>query len=343
VSRVDLVTGASGLLGRCLVPRLRAEGRALRLLDVLPPPPELLGPDVEAVQVDLRDAARVREAARGVEVIYHLAAGQRMKPQFAAMSEDEIERMNVATVANVLDAAEAAGVRKVVHVSSSAVYGVPTSVPVAETHPQRPLGAYGRSKIEAERLCQAWLSRGGDVTVLRPMSLFGPGMTGVFVLLFDWVHRGKKVWLLGRGANRVQMVSAADVAEACVLSARTPAARGAVLNLGAEVQTTVREQVEALVRHAGSRSRVVPLPATLVRTGARVLGLVGLSPIVPEHYLLADATFVLDTARARAVLGWRPRLDNVALMAAAYDWYVEHHEEARPRRSPVLALLDALS
>jgi nucleoside-diphosphate-sugar epimerase len=157
------------------------------------------------------------------------------------------------------------------------------------------------------------------------------------------VHRGKNVWLLGRGTNRVQMVSAADVAAACVLAARTPAARGAVLNLGAEVHTTVREQVEALVRHAGSRSRIVPLPAGLVRTGARALGLAGLSPIVPEHYLLADATFVLDTARARAVLGWRPQLDNVALMAAAYDWYVEHHEEVRPRRTPVLALLDALS
>jgi len=340
---IDLVTGSSGLLGRVLVARLRAAGRRVRLFDVLPPPAELLGDGVEPVIADMRDAGALRAAARGVEVIYHCAAGQRMKPQFAAMREDEIRAMNVAGVANVLATAGAEGVRKVVCVSSSGVYGVPESVPVTEDHPQRPLGAYGRSKIEAERLCLAWAADGGDVTILRPMSLFGPHMTGVFVLLFDWVRRGKNVYLLGRGENRVQMVSADDVAEACLLAAATPAARGLVLNLGADGVPTVRAQVEALVRHAGSRSRIVAVPAGLLRTAARALGLVGLSPIVPEHYLLADATFVLDTTRARTALGWTPRLDNVALTCAAYDWYAAHAAEAAPRRSAVLALLDAFS
>lgn len=338
----DLVTGASGLLGRCLGARLGAAGRPARLFDVLPPPEEL--PDgAEAVVGDMRDPARVREAARGVEVIYHLAAGQRMKPQFAGMAEEEIRAMNVAGVRHVLDAAAAEGVRKVVFVSSSGVYGIPTTVPVTEDHPQRPLGAYGRSKIEAETLCLEFLARGGDVTIFRPMSLFGPHMSGVFLLLFDWVHRGKNVYLLGSGQNRVQMVSAWDVADACLLAATTPAARGAILNLGAEIVPTVRAQVEALVAHAGSPSRIVPIPAGLLRAAARVLNVTGLSPIVPEHYLLADSTFVLDCTRARDVLGWRPRHTNVSLTCEAYDWYVAHAAEVAPRRGPILALLDALS
>ena len=291
----------------------------------------------------MREAARVREAARGVEVIYHLAAGQRMKPQFAAMSEQEIHTMNVGGVVNVLDAAATAGVRKVVHVSSSGVYGIPRAVPVAEDHPQRPLGAYGRSKIEAEARCLEFASQGGDVTILRPMSLFGPHMSGVFLILFDWVHRGKNVYLLGAGRNVVQMVSAADVADACMLAAAVPGARGAVLNLGAAVTTTVRQQVEALIAHARSRSRIVPIPSLLLRAAARGLGIVGLSPIVPEHYLLADSTFILDTTRARTVLGWVPKLDNVALMTDAYDWYVANAAHAAPRRGPILALLDAFS
>jgi dTDP-glucose 4,6-dehydratase len=337
-----LVTGSSGLLGRCLVSQLRTDGVPLRLLDVVAPPAEWLGRDVEAVSTDMRDAAGVRAAVRGVDVVYHLAAGQRMKPQFSAMGEEEIRAMNVAGVANVLAAAADEGVRKVVVVSSSGVYGVPTTVPVGEDHPQRPIGAYGHSKIEAETLCRAYAARGGDVTVLRPMSLFGPYMSGVFVLLFHWVHRGKRVYLLGHGRNRVQMVSAWDVADACRLAATTPAARGQVLNLGAEGVPTVREQVEALIAHARSRSRVVPIPAALLRTAARALNLIGLSPIVPEHYLLADATFVLDIDRARTVLGWRPRFDNVQLTIEAYDWYVAHAREAAPPRSPILALLDAL-
>src|SRR5947199_193143 len=166
---------------------------------------------------------------------------------------------------------------------------------------------------------------------------------GGFVLLFDWVQRGKNVYLLGRGENRVQMVSADDVAEACRLAAETPAARGLALNLGADPVPTVRAQVEALIRHAGSRSRIVAIPAALVRNAARVLRLVGLSRLVPEHYLLADTTFILDTTRARRVLGWTPRQDNVALPCAAYDWYAQHPAEAAPRRNLVLALLDPFS
>ncbi len=340
---VDLVTGASGLLGHCLVTRLRERGRRVRAFDVLPLPGELAGDGVEGIQADMRDAAALARAADGVEVIYHLAAGQRMKPQFAGLNEAEIRTMNVAGVANVLAAARAARVRKVVHLSSSGVYGIPRAVPVTEDHPQAPLGDYGRSKIEGERLCRAFLDAGGDVTVFRPMSLFGPGMTGVFCLLFDWVHRHKNVYLLGSGRNRVQMVSAWDVADACLLAAERPESRGGVFNLGATEVPTVREQVEAVIRAAGSRSRVVPIPAPLLRTAARALDLVHLSPIVPEHYRLADSTFILDVSRAQAVLGWQPRFGNVELMLDAYRWFVAHADRAAPRRGPVLALLDALS
>ncbi len=339
----DLVTGSSGVLGHCLVTRLRERGRPLRLFDVLPPPSGLAGDGSEVVQGDMRDPAALRAAMRGVEVVYHLAAGQRMKPQFAGMNEDDIRDMNVAGVGNVLAAARDESVRKVIVISSSGVYGIPTTVPVREDHPQRPLGAYGLSKIDAEKLCLEHVAAGLDVTVLRPMSLFGPRMTGVFLLLFDWVRRGKRVYLLGSGKNRVQMVSAWDVADACVLAADAPQARGAVLNIGAEGVPTVREQVEALIAHAGSRSGIAAFPAALVRNAARALDLFGLSPIVPEHYLLADSTFVLDIGRAKALLGWNPRFDNVGLTIDAYDWYVAHAHEAPPRRNPVLALLDAFS
>jgi nucleoside-diphosphate-sugar epimerase len=337
---LSLVTGSSGLLGGCLVERLRARGARVRLVDLAPPEGD---PGGEFRRLDLRDRAATADACRGVDVVYHLAAGQRMKPQFAAMSEQEIFDMNVRAVEHVLTGAAAAGVRKVVHVSSSGVYGVPRSVPVGEDHPQHPLGAYGRSKIAAEERCRVAVVGGLDVTVLRPMSLFGPRMTGVFVLLFDWVRQGKNVYLLGAGGNRVQMASAWDVADACLAAAERPESRGAVLNIGATDVPTVRAQVEALIAHAGSRSRIVPIPATLVRNAGRVLHPLGLSPIVPEHYLLADADFVLDVSRARAVLGWTPRVSNVGMTTEAYDWYARAWPAYRPRQGPVLRLLNALS
>lgn len=345
----SLVTGSSGLLGRCLTSLLRARGDQLRLFDLVPPetdetpatPSE--GASVEFVCADMRDADRVEEAARGVDVIYHLAAGQRMKPQFSALKEDEIYEMNLRGVANVLDAAARLGVRKVVFVSSSGIYGIPRTLPCTEDHPTRPLGAYGYSKLEAEGLCRQAIARGLDVTVLRPMSIFGPGMTGVFAILFDWVCNDRPVYLLGRGTNRLQFVSASDLGEACIRAALSPKSRGGFYNIGADPATVVTayDQVRALIEHAGSRSTIVRVPNALLRSAARGLHAIGLSPIVPEHYLLADANFVLDISRARVDLEWQPQQGNVELMNAAYDWYVEHADTHRPKPHPVLRLLDA--
>jgi nucleoside-diphosphate-sugar epimerase len=268
-----------------------------------------------------------------------------MKPQFAALSEEEIYSMNLGGVQNVLDAARARRVRKVVFISSSGVYGLPREPLVREdTHPVVPLGAYGRSKLEAEGLCLRAVDGGLDVSMLRPMSLFGDGMTGVFVLLFDWVRRGRRVFLLGNGRNRVQMVSADDVARAAVLAATTPGTAGLIANIGSDPARvpTVRAQVEALIRHAGSASRVTPIPAALLRNAARVLNAFGLSPIVPEHYLLADTNFVLDVSRAREKLGWEPSGDNVAITCEAFDWYCANWQAVAPKPNPVLRILEAL-
>lgn len=330
----SLVTGSAGLLGRRLVAHLRERGEGVRQLDVVG------GPDT--IAADLRDPAAVDAAVAGVDVVYHLAAAQRMKPQFAGLAEREIFDMNVAGVRHVLAAAERHRVRKVVWISSSAVYGVPRTIPCREDHPKEPLGAYGESKLAGEALCRDAVARGLDVTVLRPMSLFGPHMTGIFVLLFEWIRTGRPVYMLGHGRNRVQMASADDVAAACLHAAERPESRGAVLNVGAAPETvpTVDEQVRALIAHAGSPSPLVHLPAALLRLAGRSLNLVGLSPIVPEHYLLADATFILAIDEARHRLGWEPHVDNVAMMNAAYDWWVAEGAAHRAAPHPVVRLID---
>lgn len=339
----SLVTGSSGLLGGCLVERLRARGAPLRLLDLEPPPYEL-GAD-EFVCGDASDEDTVLEAARGCEVIYHLAAAQRMKPQFSGWNEGEIFARNLAATRHVLTAAQRQGVRKVVFTSSSGIYGIPRSVPCPEDHPRVPLGAYGRSKVEAEELCRRAIEQGLDVTVLRPMSLFGPRMSGIFVMLFEWVRKGQPVFMLGDGRNRVQASSAWDVADACLCAVESPKARGGFYNVAADPDTvpTVREEVEALVAHAGTGSPVVPIPAPLLRTAARALDVFGLSPIVREHYVLADRDFILDINAAREALGWEPRYGNERMLIDAYDWYLGADPSWRPAAHPVLRLLDALS
>jgi nucleoside-diphosphate-sugar epimerase len=342
---LSLVTGSSGLLGHCLVSRLWERGDRVRMLDLVPPDCEEVQSGSEFVCGDCAEESQLEKAARGVDVIFHLAAAQRMKPQFARLSEDQVFQGNLAGVRNVLRVAERCGVRKVVVLSSSGIYGLPQRVPCGEDHPTRPLGSYGRSKLDAEDLCRDAMARGLDVTVLRPMSLFGPRMTGIFVMLFEWVRTGKPVFILGRGRNRVQMVSAWDVVDACLLSVDRPEASGAFLNLGSEPDSvpSVYEEVRALVAHAGTGSPILRIPAFALRTTARLLQPFGLSPIVPEHYLLADRDFILDIDSARRVLGWRPRHDNVRMLIDAYDWYAAADESYRFRPPFVLRILNAVT
>jgi dTDP-glucose 4,6-dehydratase len=338
----SLVTGSSGLLGKCLVERLEARGDELSLLDLEPPPRD----SPHSVHVaDVSDAATLRRAARGCEVIYHLAAAQRMKPQFSDWSEQEVVDRNLDAVRKVLDVARETGARKVIFISSSGVYGKPTQHRCREDHPTKPLGEYGRSKLLAEEICLEAIEKHDlDVTLFRPMSLFGPGMTGIFVMLYEWVRTGAPVFTLGNGRNRVQAVSAWDVADACVLAATSEGRTRPILNLGADPEgvPSVEEMVRALISHAGTRSPIVKIPAGLLRATARVLHGVGLSPIVPEHYILADTDFVLDISAAREELGWTPRYSNIQMMCDAYDSYLAAGEEARPAPHPVLRLLDAV-
>lgn len=349
-----LVTGSSGVLGHTMVPQLVEAGHEIRLFDLLPPPSSLeqriraTGKEakIEVVTGDMRDAAALRDATAGIEVVQHLAAGQRMKPQFAGLSEQEIFDMNLGGVENVLAAARECAVRRVVFISSSAVYGVPeTPLVDEEDHPKAPLGAYGESKLQAEALCLRALDQGLDVAMLRPMSLFGDGMTGVFVLLFDWVRRNRRVFMLGSGNNRVQMVGAEDVSRCALLAAESPDARGLIVNVGSAPETvpSVRAQCEALIRYAGKDSKFTGIPAILLRNAARVLNLVGMSPIVPEHYKLADADFVLDISRARRVLGWEPAGDNISITCDAYDWYCRNWEQVAPKPNLPLRILEAVT
>ncbi len=301
-------------------------------------------PETRFFEGDCGDEAAVARAAEGCDVIYHLAAAQRMKPQFSTWSEEQVFDRNLAGVEAVIRVAERIGARKVIHISSSGIYGLPRETPCSEDHPQEPLGDYGHSKIAAERLCQEAADRGLDITWFRPMTLFGPEMSGLFVMIFEWVRTGSPVFLLGRGVNRVQTTSAWDVVDACLNAVDDPNTRGQFYNLGAEPTTvpTVEEMMQGLIDHAGTGSRIIKVPAALLRNTARVLNLVGLSPIVREHYTLADADFILDIRKAKEGFGFSPRHTNTEMICEAYDWYIGEGEAVRPPTHPMLKILSLL-
>jgi nucleoside-diphosphate-sugar epimerase len=325
-----LVTGGAGFFGGHLIRRLLDDGLTVRTLDVLPLPDAELTARVETMQGDVRDPAAVRRAVESVDLVYHAAA---LVP--ISRAGRGFRAVNVEGTRQVLEAAQRAGVGHVVFLSSSAIYGVPARRFIDESGRRNPLGPYAQSKLEAEQICQAYRARGLKITILRPCTIVGPGRLGVLELLFDWIHRGRPVYILGRGENCYQLVSTRDVANVCALVAAMPAGQGDDFNVGAGAFGTLREDLETLIRHARSPSRIVSVPPLLVRPLMQALDVLRLSPFVEWHYQTIDRDFAIDVSKARALLNWVPQDSNAATLCQAYDWYLRHAREVRAAaRSP---------
>lgn len=333
-----LVTGGAGFLGSHLVKALIKDG-PVRVLDTTFHP-ELNIEGVTIIQGDIRNYQMVNMAMNSVDVVFHLASllppGGR-----GGYSMEEMHETNVFGTKNVLEAALENNVRKVVHISSSSVYGIPKGKPFSEDSPKNPLAEYGKSKLEGEGLCREYQSKGLDVTILRPMAILGPRVSGILLILFDWIRNDKKIYTVGEGINRVQMVSVHDVVDACLLAAQTKSESLEIFNIGSENIPTVREQIEAVIQFANSGSKIVPLNPKFAKIVLKSLGFMGFNVMDPEVYLMANQNHILQVDRAKDVLGWRPRFNNSEAMVEAYDWYV--HSDAHPNPSIILKLLYHLS
>ncbi len=338
--RTVLVTGGSGYFGSILVDRALARGDRVRVLDLTPPDPRGDGDEVEVIVGDVRDRAAVRSAVEGVDLVLHNVAQVPL-----AKDRDLFWSVNVAGTAQVLAAARDAGVAKIVHTSSSAIFGVPERNPVDETTPGRPVEPYGRAKLEAEVLCREAAAGGLDVTVVRPRTILGHGRLGIMAVLFEFVAEGAPVFVFDGGGNRYQFVHANDLADACLLAADRSGPT--TYNIGASEFGTMAETLQSLVDHAGTGARVRSLPSAPARLAMRALSRLGQAPFAPYHWLMFGESLYFDTSKARTELGWAPAHSNTSALVESYEWFLAHRDElggdARSHhRSPVRLGLVAL-
>jgi nucleoside-diphosphate-sugar epimerase len=318
------ISGGAGFLGLHLARRVLADGNGVRTLDVAPLEDDALERGVEAIRGDVRSEADVMAVVRGAEIVVHAAAALPIQS-----SREAIRSVNVDGTANVLAAALASGVRRVVLISSTAVYGVPERHPIDEQDPLVGVGWYGESKIEAERLAAEFGRRGLEVVVVRPKTFVGPERLGVFEILFDWIREGRRIPILGDGSNRYQLLAVEDLVDAVTRCFDAPQVAGEALNIGAGSFGTVRDDLQELIDHAGSGSRLRPVPARPAEVALRALELAHLSPLAEWHYRTAHRDSFVSIGKARRLLGWEPRLSNAQTLCATYDWYLEHLGEMR--------------
>jgi len=314
------ISGGAGFLGLHLARRLRSDGLAVRTLDPAPLDDPVLDGDVEELRGDVRDERDARQLVAGADVLVHAAAALPIQT-----SRGAIRSVNVDGTAVVLAAAADARVGRAVLISSTAVYGVPAKHPIEESDPLAGVGAYGESKIAAERLAAAFGRRGLETVILRPKTFVGPERLGVFEILFDWIREGRRIPVLGDGTNRYQLLAVEDLVEAIVRCLDAPVA-GETFNVGAARFGTVAGDLGELIAHAGSGSTLRPVPVRPAEVVLRGLELARLSPLAEWHYRTAHRDSYVSIERARRLLGWAPKRSNAETLCATYDWYLAHRQ-----------------
>ncbi|HMR74588.1 MAG TPA: NAD-dependent epimerase/dehydratase family protein [Polyangiaceae bacterium] len=338
-----LVTGGAGYFGELLVRALLARGDSVRVLDIAE---NASLPDaVEILRGDIRDPSAVRRAVSGVQAVFHCVAQVPL-----AKDRELFESVNVGGTDILARECLGAGCRKLVLLSSSAVYGAPRKNPVTRRTSPAPREAYGRAKLAGDRRALAYVGQGLDVSIVRPRTILGHGRLGIFQIVFEWVRTGRPLYVLGGGHNRFQLVYAEDLADLCLRAAER---RGpAVYLAGAERFGSMRALLTGLAAAAGSKSTVRSLPLGITAHTMKLTGRLGLTPLGDYHALMYGRELFFDTSDATRELGWHPRYSNDEMMLQSYEHYIAHREEILARRgashhrSParrgLLALLDRL-
>jgi len=315
------ISGGAGFLGLHLARRLVQDGHAVRTLDLAPLDDPALEGAVDEQRGDVRDPAAAGRLVESADVLVHAAAALPIRG-----SRDEIFSVNVGGTATTLAAAGEAGVRRTIFISSTAVYGVPKVHPIHEDAPLVGVGPYGESKIESERVCLEFARRGLEVVIVRPKTFIGPERLGVFEILFDWIHDGRRIYTLGDASNRYQLLAVEDLVDAVALASSAEGVAGEAINVGAQSFETVRADLQALIDHAGSPSRLTAVPAKPAEVALRALELARVSPLAEWHYKTAHRDSFVDVAKAARLLGWRARYSNAEALCRTYDWYLAHRD-----------------
>ncbi len=327
-TKLNVVTGATGFLGSHVAEQLVRRGERVRAL--IRPTSDaafLRGLGVELAEGDLADAASLRPAVAGADVVYHCAA---KVGEWGPWSE--YQALVIDATRNLLEACRAARVGRFLHVSSITVYGHLKPRP-GEFTEDEPLGQnlwlrdyYIRAKLRAEELVRAYP---GAWTVVRPSWIYGPRDRTTMPRLVAALRSGR-VSLIGSGENLLNIIHVSDVAEAATLAANSPAAVGRAYNLSSPGEVTQRQVLETLTDLLGLPRVRRRMPFWLAFRVGWVSELIGHAIRLkrPPHVTRYGVSLVgrptqFSIARAQAELGWQPRVPAAEGLRQAVEWYRE--------------------
>ncbi|MEV7601377.1 SDR family NAD(P)-dependent oxidoreductase [Kitasatospora sp. NPDC089797] len=324
--RTVLVTGAEGFIGSTLVDLLVARGAEVRALVHYKPYAErgylaryLDDPDgpVRLLAGDVRDAHRVLDAVAGCDTVFHLAA--LIGIPYSYQAPEAYVQTNVVGTQNVAAACLRHGAR-LVHTSTSEVYGTAITAPIDERHPLQPQSPYSASKIGADMMALSYRHAFGlPVAVVRPFNTYGPRQSARAVIptILAQLHSGAREVRLGSTTPTRDFTYATDTAEGFLAVARADRALGEVVNLGTGTEVSIGDLAKALITASGRDAEVVVDPGRLRPGGSEVERLLS------------------DNRKARALTGWEPLVGLDEGLRRTSDWVAEHLHLFAPNRYQV--------
>lgn len=318
------ITGGAGFLGINLTRYLLEKGHSVVSYDfteIYGYPEENLD-TVTVICGDIRNIDAMKKAMEGCEVVVHTAAA------LPLYSKEDIHSTDIDGSRNVLLAAKANGIRRVIQISSTAVYGIPDHHPLYEDDQLIGVGPYGVAKIEAEKVCAQFREEGMIVPIIRPKSFIGPERLGVFALFYDWAQDGRGFPMIGSGKNRYQLLDVYDLCVAVYLCATLDdKIVNDTFNIGAEEFTTMKEDYQAVLDRAGFGKKIHGFPAAPMIWTLRFLELLHLSPLYKWVYETASKDSFVSIEKAKNALGFKPIYSNKDALVRNYEWYIEHKSE----------------
>ena len=321
-----LVTGGAGFLGINLIRYLYNKGEEVVSLDIADFEYPDIADKIEIIKGDIRDKGVVKNAVKDIDIIVHTAAALPLyKPE-------DILSTDIEGTKNLLEAAKDNSVKRFIHISSTAVYGIPDHHPLYEDDKLDGVGPYGKAKIFAEKECLEHRAGGMCVPIIRPKSFVGPERLGVFDLLFDWAKDGKGFPMIGSGNNRYQLMDVEDLCDAIYLCATLEEKNvNDTFNIGAKEYTTMKEDYQAVLDYAGFGKKIVPLPEKPIIAILKLLETFKLSPLYKWVYETASKDSFVSIEKAEKKLGFKPKYSNKDALVRNYKWYTDHFEEFKDK------------
>jgi NAD dependent epimerase/dehydratase len=313
--KVVLVTGAGGFIGSHLTEHLVNCGAKVKafvkynsrndwgLLESLPK--EKLN-EIEVIMGDLRDSDAIRQAAKGVEIIFHL--GALIAIPYSYVHPREFVETNVIGTLNVLVAAQENSVEKIVHTSTSEVYGTAQYVPIDEKHPLRGQSPYSASKIAADMLAESFYrSFGLPVAIIRPFNTFGPRQSARAVIptIISQALTKKQIYLGSLHPTR-DYTYIDDIVEAFIKVAESPNSTGEVINTGSNSEISIGDIAKKVIAIIGKNRKIATDPRRIRPPNSEVERL------------------CCGNTKARELLNWEPRISFDEGLKKTIEWIVDN-------------------